>query len=142
MKAKHIGFALAAAAVATAGTVYAKWDDWVELPRVRAGIISTLKDPASATFRQERLRGDTVCGEVNSRNSLGGYVGFKRYVSTPMRSATEETGTLHWLPADAEAAKARGIDRTITFMRQQGRQPTAEEHNLEDFAWVWSNYCG
>lgn len=40
-------------------------------------VLSTLKDPDSAQF--QNIKG--YCGEVNSKNSYGGYVGFKRYVS-------------------------------------------------------------
>lgn len=141
MNAKVVGLVVAGVAAGAAVVGFAKWDDWVEKPRLRAGIVSTLKDPGSATFRQERLKGSVICGEVNARNSLGGYVGFKRYVSTALRSATEETGTLGWIPDDAEAGKTRGIDRTIASLKQQGRQPTAEEHNVAEFAWVWSTYC-
>lgn len=38
-----------------------------------------LKDPDSAKFRN--LKG--LCGEVNSKNSFGGYTGYKRYIGTP-----------------------------------------------------------
>ena len=40
-------------------------------------VLSTLKDPDSAQF--QNVKG--YCGEVNSKNSYGGYVGFKRYVA-------------------------------------------------------------
>ncbi|MDD9321958.1 hypothetical protein M0O54_17895 [Acinetobacter lactucae] len=43
----------------------------------KEAILSTLKDPDSAQF--QNIKG--YCGEVNSKNSYGGYVGFKRYVS-------------------------------------------------------------
>lgn len=39
-----------------------------------------LLDPESATFRNERVRGATVCGEFNARNKFGGYVGFAGYI--------------------------------------------------------------
>jgi len=50
---------------------------------------SMLKDPKSAEFRnvyfnRANLGGKTVpitCGEVNSKNSFGGYSGFTRFVS-------------------------------------------------------------
>jgi hypothetical protein len=48
-------------------------------------IAGRLKDPESATFRNvfvSRLSGTPlVCGEVNAKNSFGGYVGFQRFVS-------------------------------------------------------------
>ncbi len=47
-------------------------------------VVSELKDPSSAQFRGlfaiTRGRGDdTVCGEINAKNSFGGYVGFRRF---------------------------------------------------------------
>lgn len=49
-----------------------------------------LKDPDSARYTDERVAkstcelGDvyTVCGDVNARNSFGGYVGARRYLAT------------------------------------------------------------
>ncbi|WP_372502401.1 hypothetical protein P7L66_13330 [Tistrella mobilis] len=57
----------------------------------RAGldaVLRQLKDPDSAKFRDVRLvdhpaGGRVVCGEVNARNSYGGYVGFARFVAGP-----------------------------------------------------------
>lgn len=43
----------------------------------KEAVLRTLKDPDSAQF--QNVKG--YCGEVNSKNSYGGYVGFKRYVS-------------------------------------------------------------
>lgn len=56
----------------------------------------SLKDPGSAQFRNVRLvswySGKVVCGEVNGKNSYGGYVGFKRFVASPNSSEIERTG--------------------------------------------------
>ena len=43
----------------------------------REFVTGVLKDPASAEFRNQR----GFCGEVNSKNSFGGYVGFKRFIA-------------------------------------------------------------
>lgn len=43
----------------------------------KEAVLNSLKDPDSAQF--QNVKG--YCGEVNSKNSYGGYVGFKRYVS-------------------------------------------------------------
>ena len=52
----------------------------------REGVIYELKDPDSANFRNEKViqneTGIYVCGEVNAKNSYGGYVGFMPYFST------------------------------------------------------------
>lgn len=40
-----------------------------------------LKDPDSAQFRNQFIGASKApCGEVNSKNSFGGYGGFRRYV--------------------------------------------------------------
>lgn len=43
----------------------------------REFVTGVLKDPNSAEFRNQR----GFCGEVNSKNSFGGYVGFKRFIA-------------------------------------------------------------
>lgn len=43
----------------------------------KEAVLSSLKDPESAQFKN--IKG--YCGEVNSKNSYGGYVGFKKFVS-------------------------------------------------------------
>lgn len=47
-----------------------------------------LKDPTSVQYRNERIveispgsSWHAICGEVNSKNGFGGYVGFTRYVA-------------------------------------------------------------
>ena len=44
-----------------------------------------LKDPDSAKFQNLRIAdfdgGKVVCGEINAKNSYGGYVGYKRFVA-------------------------------------------------------------
>lgn len=59
---------------------------------------AALKDPGSAQYRdvwQVNVTSDAgtlfaFCGEVNSRNGLGGYVGFRRFVATPVVAASSE----------------------------------------------------
>ena len=50
---------------------------------LRSQIVKSLKDPVTVQWRKELLSTDskTLCGEVNAKNSLGGYVGFKRYIA-------------------------------------------------------------
>jgi hypothetical protein len=58
-----------------------------------------LYDPQSAQFRAEGV-GDSgsVCGEVNAKNRLGGYVGFRRFVYVPQDK--EELTLISDGPAD------------------------------------------
>lgn len=48
-------------------------------------LAGNLKDPGSAQFRNVRVvarpEGKLVCGEMNAKNSLGGYVGYKPFIS-------------------------------------------------------------
>jgi hypothetical protein len=57
---------------------------WIDMSQ--GAIKSRLKDPDSAQFRNvyftDASGGPMVCGEVNSKNSYGGYVGFQRFVAS------------------------------------------------------------
>lgn len=74
----------AAAAVGLAISLslsYWGYPKWIAIPKARQPILAFLQDPESAQFRNEQSgRAGAVCGEVNAKNSMGGYVGFKRYI--------------------------------------------------------------
>lgn len=40
-----------------------------------------LLDASSARLRNVKVDGDLICGEVNAKNRLGAYVGFRRFLS-------------------------------------------------------------
>lgn len=68
----------------------------------REFVTGVLKDPSSAEFRNQR----GFCGEVNSKNSFGGYVGFKRFIAaTKDMVVFEKDGRL--TPSEFEQAWAR-----------------------------------
>ena len=48
---------------------------------VQAHVLEAMKDPDSAKFRNvaATTTGAFVCGEVNAKNSMGGYAGFTRF---------------------------------------------------------------
>ncbi|MGE4334467.1 MAG: hypothetical protein AB7E55_00645 [Pigmentiphaga sp.] len=55
------------------------------IEKAQGDIVSQLKDPASAQFRNVVVSKTgkgfyLVCGEVNARNAYGGYVGFKPFI--------------------------------------------------------------
>lgn len=39
-----------------------------------------LSDPDSAKFREVSIKGGRVCGQVNSKNKMGGYVGYRWFI--------------------------------------------------------------
>ncbi|UUZ68093.1 hypothetical protein LP416_27900 [Polaromonas sp. P2-4] len=48
----------------------------------KKAVLDELKDPESARFRNLITARDVfLCGEVNAKNAMGGYVGFKRFVA-------------------------------------------------------------
>ena len=51
----------------------------------RMALQGTLKDSSSAEIRNHK----GYCGEVNSKNSFGGYTGFKRFIASPAIVAIE-----------------------------------------------------
>jgi len=54
-------------------------------------IRALLKDPDSAMFQDDRvITGGTVCGEVNAKNSLGGYIGFRPYIFSDGQSMIDQ----------------------------------------------------
>lgn len=66
---------------------------WIE--RGKEQIRTRLKDPASAQFRNVHFYSGggvpVTCGEVNSRNSFGGYTGFERFIAAGSQLAVVES---------------------------------------------------
>lgn len=52
-----------------------------EILAIRDAVKETLKDPDSAKFKTELVSGNIVCGEVNAKNSYGGYSGGRKYMA-------------------------------------------------------------
>jgi hypothetical protein len=52
-----------------------------KIPNAKEAVRQGLKDPASAQFREMFVTwNEAVCGEVNAKNAMGGYVGFTRFI--------------------------------------------------------------
>lgn len=58
-----------------------KQDSADAIEKVKNAILESMKDPNSAQFRRITTNGAGVCGEVNAKNSMGGYVGFKKFIN-------------------------------------------------------------
>jgi hypothetical protein len=84
-KAKTL--ALTAACFVLAGAGASAW--WYQREHApteaaKEAIRATLKDPDSALFREVRFYSFTgaTCGQFNAKNSMGGYVGYRKFVFT------------------------------------------------------------
>lgn len=70
-----------------------------------------LKDPDSAKFRDVMIKdyreGKVICGEVNGKNSYGGYVGFSKFVASPYEATLYDNNTRY---RDVWIASNAGID--------------------------------
>lgn len=63
-----------------------KWFGAETVVAAKRAVRASLKDPDSAQFKDVYANytekfGVVACGQVNAKNSLGGYTGFKRFVS-------------------------------------------------------------
>lgn len=79
-----------------AGQDYAKSDEGLKSRIIgtwESGIKDALIDPKSAEFKNVYFvlnvnRTPFACGEVNSKNRLGGYTGYKRFISAGLKEYT------------------------------------------------------
>jgi len=69
-------------------SLYAEAADFTKLGT--AAVLNVLKDPESARFKATFVNNRNYCGEVNSKNSYGGYTGFKRFIALSSVVATIE----------------------------------------------------
>lgn len=64
----------------------------------KATLLNQLKDPDSAKFRNVFTADDVAtCGEVNAKNAMGGYVGFKRFIAFADRVRMEGSDTFDFM---------------------------------------------
>lgn len=74
---------LIAALLAFSSIAQAQSEDAVLFDDAKAVVSAGFKDPSSAQFRNlrtvELTSAIAVCGEVNAKNSYGGYVGFVQF---------------------------------------------------------------
>ncbi|MGV8805320.1 MAG: hypothetical protein ACWA6Y_10210 [Polaromonas sp.] len=117
---------------------------------LRKPVLAQLKDPDSATFRNETLRPPgTLCGEYNSKNSMGGYAGYARFIVSKANFVDFEDGSLlpldknqKWeLTANLEEISKR-YDVLITKQRSSLGLPEKDKiSEATNFEKRWAEYC-
>jgi hypothetical protein len=75
------------------------------IAKVKANILESLKDPDTTVFRRITASpdGGMICGEVNAKNSMGGYIGYRKFVNIGIEwdDFTFYEGTTHTTLAEA-----------------------------------------
>lgn len=121
---------------------HSKWDEWTLWPQLRKPMVDGLKDPDSAQFRNQFPGRQSLCGEINARNGLGGYTGFSRFISTGQRYILEGSDVNTWSRSDDGTAMfIAKLDREIELMRALNRTPTEQELHAAFFKHLWSERC-
>lgn len=155
---RAVPYVIAASLVAAVYVIRSNYDVWFVFPKFRALISNNLKDPPSTQFRNERLIGEGwVCGELNSKNSNGGYVGFKKYIVSTVGEAYLEDHGYVGAP-DPNGETKRVIDRMdieIQLLQERNAliKATGADVNLSDyekrdevtrryFNKKWAGICG
>lgn len=90
--------------------VVAAW--WITMARPmkqgKDAVRELLRDPNGAQFRNVRLSSDGhVCGEVNPRNGMGGYTGFRPFFA--MNPGDPARRLAYFEAVDGEEASLRAV---------------------------------
>lgn len=91
--AKELSFSMFDTMAEIGAIVLAKADtEKNQIELAKKAVTGVLKDPGSAQFRNlyvvRLTKGMAVCGEVNAKNSYGGYTGFQHFVTGGIGAAT------------------------------------------------------
>ncbi len=89
------------------------------VPRAKRAVAKQLKDPESAQFKDvgyawSEKTGNVAYGWVNSKNGLGGYNGFQRFVANEKTVLLEEREPERTLAAWREAAAGRTTEESLS----------------------------
>ncbi len=63
--------------------------EFSQLAKMKKATTWNLRDPSSAQFRNLKMLGVTLCGELNRKNLFGAYVGFERFFTFETVATTE-----------------------------------------------------
>jgi hypothetical protein len=131
-----------------------QYNEWFVFPPLREYVTKHLLDPRSAQYRNEFLshRG-VLCGELNSKNSSGGYVGFRRYISDEHHQYLQELGILRradWSHAEVMASlesqsevmeEALALRKADPNFKIPSKDTLRELANARLFDKMWKTLC-
>lgn len=96
---------------------------------LQAKAAEALFDPSSAQFRNVKLNTEksALCGDINAKNKLGGYVGFRPFVATESAAAIWNGGKCD--NAGSYSAQIACLDEELVYLsaaRRNGCKTQAE----------------
>jgi hypothetical protein len=106
MKRRHCAFLALLALGACASEEQQKAD------QIKKAVADEFKDPSSAQFRNLKLVGVSLCGEVNAKNSYAAYTGFERFDATGPGGVTLESKSRR---------KCRAVQKCEPVLRRETR---------------------
>jgi hypothetical protein len=120
-----------------------------QLTQARSPFVKHLKDPQSVQYRNEVFSRDkkTLCGEFNAKNSMGGYVGFKRYIAKDTHYLIEDETYRTWdvegniKKPDEDIVYAIGMIERASYSSNAVETSTANSMKDEIFKWFWDANC-
>ena len=95
-----------------------KSKDETRLEALQTKVAAQLTDPSSAQFRNVKFSANKefICGEINGKNRLGGYVGFVPFAASDDFEFIDSDGIGHtWA-----AQPPKGSDTTGANLRKSG----------------------
>ena len=107
----------------------------------RKYVIGTLRDPQSAQFRNLKVvdgsidgRGEKlVCGEVNAKNAMGGFVGFQPFIYIAGRKAAAMSQG-----ESATEIRERSIGPDHNWISDEAKARWEEQADMENW---WGQNC-
>lgn len=118
------------------GLYYKKSSNIIE---AKKSLIDVLKNPDTVKFRNEvsfKTPG-VICGEFNAQNSMGGYVGFKKYIAKSKFFLIEDEDVLSWDPIEIENILGINVSAVQSIQSELGK----EDINRDLLGILWKKYC-
>ena len=123
------------------------YDDWGTKPKLieqkRAFVTEQMRDPATVQFKDEILsKRNWLCGQMNSKNAYGAYVGFKRFAVFDYDNAWIEGFGYAGKP-DAQSTKhiiemvqaqIKVSERVLVAVTADPKAPTPSKREVEAMA--------
>jgi len=104
-------------------------EEEVAIKEAEMTVAYSLSDPESAQFLGVTVSNDAVCGQVNAKNKLGGYVGFRNFIV--------HDGTALLEPSEAEPPSGVNGDQVL----QDAHRMIAEMRAKTAFLTKYNELC-